>query len=299
MAVLLIAFHQPETTAQVINSLRAAAPRRLYFAVDGPRRALAGEADHVARVRDLAATVDWPCSLQTRFLTENLGPRHAVSSAIDWFFTHEESGIILEHDCVAHPSFFGFCDAMLERYRDDPRVMHVGGNYFQARPVGDASYYFSRIPHIWGWATWRRAWRYYDVDMASWRDYRDAGRLVTNIPWAWQRQKWRYVLDKVALPRARTWDYQWTFTLFRHQGLAVTPNVNLVSNIGFGPRAVHGRNPAHPFANMPRSAMPEPLVHPSAIVADDGADYVTCRQNFRFHPLKVAIRNAASAMGAI
>jgi hypothetical protein len=264
----------------------------LYFAVDGPRADVPGDETDVAQVRGLMAHVDWPCEIQTLFPGVNRGPRLAVSAAIDWFFEHEDAGIVIEHDCLADLSFFAFCDQMLERYQHDPRVMHVSGNFFQRRPVGDASYYFSRIPHIWGWATWRRAWQHYDVAMTDWPMFRDGGGLTRTIPWAWQRQKWRYILNKVSDSRARTWDYQWTYTLFRHRGLAVTPNVNLVSNVGFGPGAVHGRNPDSPFANMPVAPMAEHLVHPDTIGAADDADLFTCRNNFRFNLLDVMARNS-------
>lgn len=289
--ILLIAFNNDQTTIRVLDGLRVLAPARLYFAVDGPRRHVAGDADRVAIVRGLQARIDWPCKVETLFPQENLGPRLAVSAAITWFFEREDAGIVLEHDCLADPSFFGFCDVMLDRYRDTDRVMHVSGNFFQPHPIGHASYYFSRIPHIWGWASWRRAWRHYDVGMRDWTAYRNSGRLATHIPWFWQRQKWRYILDRVSDSRTQTWDYQWTCALFRQLGVAVTPNVNLVTNIGFGPGAVHSTNVHSPFANLPVSPMPQALVHPAPLAVSDEADLYTCRNNFRFNPLNVVIGN--------
>src|SRR4051812_40596985 len=153
--VLILAFNRPNTTARVFEALQPVKPARIFFAVDGPRPEKADDASRVAKVRELAAAVDWQSEVQTLFRPRNLGCKNAVSQAISWFFEHVEEGIIIEDDCVAHPSFFRFARELLERYRRDERVMMISAdNFQQAGRQTPYSYYFSRFLHIWGWASW-------------------------------------------------------------------------------------------------------------------------------------------------
>ncbi len=164
--VLFLIFNRPDTTTRVFEAIREARPSRLYVAADGPRADKEGEAQRCLETRKITEAVDWPCEVRRLYREENLGCKLAVSSAITWFFTHEEEGIILEDDCLPDQSFFPFCAAMLERYRDDGRIMMVLGTSLLPPGGGpDADYLFTQYFLIWGWATWRRAWEKYDIEM--------------------------------------------------------------------------------------------------------------------------------------
>ena len=161
--ILFLIFNRPETTKKVFSAIKEVQPPRLYIAADGPRSEQPDEADHCELARTIATKVDWDCEVKTLFRDQNLGIRIAVSQAIDWFFEQEPEGIILEDDCLPDQSFFWFCKELLEKYRNDTRIMHIGGTNFQfGKNRTNYSYYFSRYAHIWGWASWRRAWEYYD-----------------------------------------------------------------------------------------------------------------------------------------
>ena len=162
-AVLFIIFNRPETTKKVFSAIRAYRPERLFVAADGPRPGRPDDQEKCAAARALVQC-DWPCEVHTRCLDANAGCRDAVSGGVGWFFEQVDEGIVLEDDCLPCPDFFRFAEAALERYRGDERVMHISGVNFQVRPAGA---YFSTIPHIWGWASWRSAWRHYDVGMAD------------------------------------------------------------------------------------------------------------------------------------
>lgn len=249
--VLLLIFNRPETTQQVFNTIRAARPTQLYVAADGPRRGFTEDQDQCDQARRIATAVDWDCRLQTLFRDRNLGCGPAVSSAISWFFDGVEEGIVLEDDCVPSASFYRFCAALLDYYRDQPRVMHISGdNYQYGRRRAAASYYFSKYTHTWGWATWRRAWKHYDF---------------TLIPEA---------------DRLHVWDAQWLFSVQKAGGLAALPNANLVSNIGAGPQATHS-HAVERFLFLPAQDIEFPLVHPNRIEPDNAADRLTYYANFR------------------
>ncbi len=276
--VLLIAFNRTDTLAQVIRALTPTAPERIYVAADGPR---ASEAQRCAEVRALLTNLPWKCTVETRFLDANVGCAVAVSDAVSWFFEHEESGVILEDDCVPDATFLPFCAEVLQRHREDPQVMSVLGTRF-APPIRAqrASYTFSQIFSAWGWASWRRAWQRYELHLGDWRTKLPiAGTPFPAFPAA-SKRCWARKLDGVvegAAPDAvpyiapHTWDYQWMFAHMRHRGLCVMPKENLVSNIGMGPAATHTRKGSI-WLNLPRVPMQLPLVAPHAIEPDMVAD---------------------------
>lgn len=289
--VLFLAFNRPETTRRVFDAIRQARPAQLFIAADGPRQDRPDEIGKCAETRETVSAIDWPCDVKTLFREHNLGCRKAVSSAIDWFFDHVEEGIILEDDCLPHPDFFRFCREMLEFHRDDHRVMHISGTNFQGGiKRGNASYYFSRYAHIWGWATWRRAWRFYDVDMKSFPEFKisDAPRQV--FPIRRERKRWLEILEKVYRNDVvfRTWDFQWSYALFKENCLAVTPNVNLVSNIGFG-TGTHASNSK--YANLPYVSIEEELTHPDELIPNTEADKMVFNEAYANSNLFYKIKN--------
>jgi hypothetical protein len=280
-AVLFLVFNRPEPTARVFEAIRAARPPRLYVAADGPRASRAGESERCDLTRRVTSAVDWPCAVNTLFRTTNLGCKNAVSSAISWFFEHEQEGIILEDDCLPDPTFFRYCDELLERYRDDARIGLISGDNFQfGKTYGNASYYFSRYAHIWGWASWRRVWQHYDRDAAAWPAFRDNGGL-DRVPGLsrLEARHWRSIFDRVHANQIDTWDYQLTFATWSQQMLSVLPQRNLVSNIGFGAEATH-TSAVSKFANLPVSPLQFPLVHPPSVTACEDADKRTAAEMF-------------------
>ena len=271
--VLVLAFNRPDTTRRVLESLRAARPGEVFFAVDGPRAQRDAERKRVMEVRRLADAIDWDCRIHTLFREENLGCKLAVSQAITWFFSEVESGIILEDDCIAHPSFFRFAAELLARYEGDERISMISGDNFQGRrPRSEYSYYFSRYTHIWGWATWRRAWRLYDHQMKRWPELREAGWLSKMLGNRAAVDYWRRIFDETYGEKNSSWAYRWTFSAWTHGALTILPNVNLVSNIGFGATATHTLIRYRSGAALPVRPMEFPLKHPPACVRDEDAD---------------------------
>jgi hypothetical protein len=239
-AVLLLAFNRPETTRRVFASIRQARPARLYVAADGPRASRLGEAGLCAEVRRIVSAIDWPCRLQTLFRDENLGCKRGVSTAIDWFFSNEERGIILEDDCLPSASFFRFCEALLERFRGDPRVFSVQGNFFgNARPA-ESSYLFSKLFYMWGWASWADRWRSVRIDELDVAGVRralfDDGWLGPN---SWIRHYWLDIAELQASGRIDSWGNAVMFHCFARRLYNVTPARNLVLNVGVGPSATN------------------------------------------------------------
>jgi len=237
-AVLFLVFNRLDTTKQVFEAICQAKPPRLYIAADGARATKEGEADKVNAVRDyILSNIDWECEVKTLFREQNLGCKYAVSSAITWFFENEEMGIILEDDCLPSQSFFWFCEELLERYKDDMRIGQISGDNFQnGIKRGEADYYFSIYNHIWGWASWANRWKNYDVELDTIADSDFVNDLFAERN---TNKYWKNIFEQMKQKQIVTWDYQWTFTLWSHKQLTILPNMNLISNVGFGADATH------------------------------------------------------------
>ncbi len=277
--VLLLIFSRPDTTRRVFDTIRRARPTRLYVAADGPRPGHPTDAQRCAETRAVVQEVDWPCEVFTLFQETNLNCGLAPVTAMNWFFAHEPEGIILEDDCVPAPSFFPFCAELLARYRDEARVMHIGGNNFgseaQRPPAADEpSYHFSTQRNSWGWATWRRAWQLYDYHLTDFEGVAKSGELNDSFTGPLEK---RYRLGKMAGVRALpqppdVWDYQWEYTIARHHGLYIVPAVNLVGNIGFGHDSTHTHDSADVMGAVPARDLAFPLRHPARVAQDRRRD---------------------------
>jgi len=271
------------------------------MAADAARASREGEAEHVALVREIATDVDWPCEVLTLFREENLGCKYAVSDGITWFFEHEEQGIILEDDCLPNQSFFWFCETLLQRYAADERVAVVTGDNFQNgqhRGELGASYYFSKYNHCWGWASWRRAWQYYQGDLPFWPEWSQSDDWREKTPDTVERRYWRKIFERVRAGEIDSWAYPWTASVWYHGGLTATPNINLVSNIGFDADSTHTNDIDSPLANVATKEIGE-IRHPSEVAQDGIADrydfdhtFGGCRLRFP-HSLLLLPRRAA------
>jgi hypothetical protein len=278
--ILFVVFNRPDVTSQVFDAIRLARPPRLYIAADGPRKDRVGEAERCRAVQEIVSKVDWSCEVKKLIREKNLGCKKAVSSAIDWFFSQEPEGIILEDDCLPHPDFFTYCDELLERYRNDERVGMISGCNFQnGTKQSEDSYYFSRFYHIWGWASWARAWKNYDVNISRWPKLKKDAWLIALGFDGSEKRHWEKAFDRVYAGEIDTWDHQWTFASWLSQMLSITPAVNLVSNIGFGAEATHTTGKSI-FSNMQKDAIQFPLKHPIAVIRNSYADNFSSKNLF-------------------
>ena len=269
----MLIFNRPAETAQVFGAIRQLRPKRLLIVADGPREGVPGDAKNCADARAVIESVDWPCHLQTDYAEKNLGCRRRVSSGLDWVFSQVEEAIILEDDCLPDPSFFPYCEALLARYRDDPRVMVISGaNLFQRFHATKNSYYASRYSLVWGWASWRKKWQqHYDIDIARWPELRAQDWLKEFLR-PLEATYWGRIFDQVR-DGFDTWDYSLILACWLNDGLALHPRQNLVSNIGWNAGSTHTKDPESVLANLPRYPMSFPLRHPERLDRHEEADH--------------------------
>jgi hypothetical protein len=280
--ILFLVFNRPETTRQVFQRIKEIKPAKLFIAADGPRAGKEGEEEKTEAVRRLILDgINWPCEVKTLFRFHNLGCGNAVSTAITWFFDNVEEGVILEDDTLPDPSFFNFCKNLLEKYRNDDKVKMIGGNNFQkGKWRGDGSYYFSAYSHIWGWASWRRTWNEYDFELKELNEIKVSKILDKYFPDKKVKTHWVDVFNQLRDGKFDTWDLQLLYCILQKNGRTIIPNVNLVTNTGFGMGATHTANKNDILSDIPYTSL-DNIVHPTDLAINKDADAYTFYKFFQ------------------
>jgi GT2 family glycosyltransferase len=292
--VVLLIFNRPDTTAVVFERIAEVRPRSFFVVADGPRAGQPGDAEACAAARAVTERVGWRCEVRRDYADANLGCARRVASGLDWAFGQVEEAIILEDDCVPDPTFFPFCQELLELYRNDERIMALSGDNFQGPERRTPySYYFSAYPHCWGWATWRRAWRHFDREMRLWPEIRDGGWLAGWFGDPAAIRFWTDIFERTRAGEFDSWAFPWTLACWAQGALSILPNVNLVANIGFDNRATH-TGPLALGADTPTGAMEFPLRHPPYVLRNLVADKHSLIAHFGVTPERPFHRRALS-----
>ena len=271
----MLGYNRPDLFKKTLTRILQVNPKNLYISLDGPQLHKLNDVENCNKVRELVNSIDLPsCKLHLNFNKINLGCKDAPKSAIDWFFGEVESGIILEDDCYPSLSFFTFCEELLKKYFDEDRISHISGTNFQYGIWrGFGSYYFSQYTHIWGWATWRRAWKDFDISM---KHFETSSRFTEN------KNKLPYDLMKDVYKGSNDiWDVQWFYTNYLHRRLTIIPNINLIQNIGFGDNATHTLGKIFSYIKYtPNGDLLFPLRHQKKLQFNRCADLLISRKVF-------------------
>jgi hypothetical protein len=286
--VALLIFNRPDTTERVFAEVARARPHKFFVVADGPRPNRPQDVEKCAAARAIIERVDWECDVFKNYSDVNLGCGRRPATGISWVFEQVEEAIILEDDCVPHPTFFRFCEELLERYHANNRVMMIAGsNHWFGQRQTAYSYHFSRHMWNWGWATWRRAWQHYDIEIKRWPELRSTSWLRDILGHPSAVEYWQKIFDKAYAARGNVdyWDYQWTFMCWAQNGLCVFPNTNVISNIGLGEDATHTKKATF-VSNLPLSQIKFPLEHPPYVVQDREIDDFLARQYIEHRVVK-------------
>lgn len=282
-------FRRPDTTAKVFEAIRNIRPAKLFIGGDGPREGREDDAEKCAETREIATRVDWPCEVHTLFQEKNLGCRGAPPAAITWFFEHVTEGIIVEDDVLPSRDFFFFCEELLERYRDDTRIMGICGANLPSPRVenNEYSYFFSNWDYIWGWATWRRAWKYYDLRMEKYEKVIRGNYFHDNYTSLYEHYYWKHSFDRSHYHSESVtwWDHQWAFARRINSGLVVVPTRNMIINLGLGNESTNTHTSRWDFLKIQK--MEFPLKHPDIVMQDRLTDDEVFRMHFTTPALRM------------
>lgn len=278
--VVFFVFNRPEVTKTTFQAIEAHRPGRLYLVADGPRTGVETDVWNCQRAREIASAVTWPCEVHKLFAVENLGLKRRIETGLDWVFSREEAAIILEDDCLASKDFFSFANQMLTRFACHDNIFAITGNNFQyGRRRGTHSYYFSKYLHVWGWATWSRSWREYESGFLRWSRQKDSEQWQRIMPTKKERAYWEDILHRVKTGEISSWAYAMSAAIWARNGLVVTPQRNLVSNLGFGSEGTNTKTANHVLGNLPREPF-EVVSDPDEIIQNRRADSFVFRRVF-------------------
>jgi hypothetical protein len=257
--ILFVVFNRPDKTRQVFEQIRAIKPKYLYLSADGPRQNMDDEISKCDEVRSIVKNIDWDCDVKFLFREKNVGCSHALVSSIDWLFENEDYGIILEDDCLPDLTFFPYCSELLLKYKENKNIMMISGSNL-GFTSGDSSYFFSKYGQIWGWATWKESWKKFERQIKI-----DDEDLKFNT--RKEQRYWNNNFTKVI------WDVQWAvYSIWKNKGIAILPNVNLISNIGFGSDATNYTDENNINAEIKTNSIDFPMNHPNRIEFDTVLD---------------------------
>lgn len=271
-AILFNNFNRPESTAKVLQSIKFQKPKKLFVHCDGPRPDVPDDLPKVQAVRQLILKeVDWECDLKLLFRDENLGCGRGPASAMSWFFEQVEDGIILEDDCLPHPDFFQYCQELLDKYRYNTDIYIISGSNLNITTTNKYSYGFTKYAGIWGWATWKRTWQFFDFDFSiSENEFRQ--QVAPFLRNKYAEKYWIDILRKVNMDNNRTyWDYQLHLIMLLNRALHIRPTQNLITNIGFDEYATHTMNESSWMSNQ-KTYNILPLNHPEQIIVNKKMD---------------------------
>lgn len=272
--IVFIIFNRPEPTQIVFEAIRKQKPKTLFIIADGPRAHEPADIEKVKNTRQIVEYVDWDCDVHRLYAETNMGLKSRVSSGITQVFDVVEDAIILEDDCLPSDSFFTFCADLLERYRHNEQIMMISGDNFVERlSPKQYSYFFSIYPTIWGWATWRRAWAKYDIEMTDWQKGNAQAMIAKHIGVPKHFEHLASLFDRTLNNEFHTWDYQWAYSCLLEGGLTIIPSYNLITNIGFNADATHTNSLLSMISNLPRYELELPLQYPSHIEVHQQYDY--------------------------
>ena len=280
-SVTFIIFNRPVHTKKTFEIIRKIKPPKLFIIADGPRPNFPEDKKKCLDARNIIADIDWPCEIFKNYEDINIGPKKKISTGLNWVFQHVDQTIILEDDCLADLSFFYYCQELLNYYMDNDKIWLITGNNFQNNIWrGEGSYYFSKYPHTWGWATWKRSWKHYTDDIPFWNDWKTSSSWKKFMPDKVERIFWEKIFDQVySGSDTYAYDYAWVANIWYHKGLTAAPNVNLVSNIGHDVEASSTKTITH-LANKKIEKLPKILKHPKIMKLDLEADIYDFNYNF-------------------
>ncbi len=290
--ILITAWNRPEKVRILINSLKVLKPENLYFSCDGPRNENINELEKTNQTRKIInENIDWECNVKKNFNDTNLGCRVNMIKSINWVFESNEMAIILEDDCIPKPEFFKYCYLLLKKYEKDFEIWNINGTNLQNGNLrGNGSYYFSKYFHSWGWATWKNRWLRIDDNLDTYESFKNLHNKKQYFLNKSEEKYWLKIWDNLKYhEKPDSWAYRWLYTCISNKGLNITPNINLINNIGFDMEASNTKIRINKFRkkkNIKTFSKKGLLNHPKTKIINFQGDKYTFDNSFKISLLK-------------
>lgn len=280
--ILLTTYKRHDTTFKVLKSLKVLQSSKLYISSNHWQND--NEKDIILSLRDkIKNFIDWDCKIHIITRPQHLTAKDSISSAIDTLFQNENMGIILEDDVVPNQSFFWYCRELLLKYQDNPNIFTISGWSAldfdtKAKAMLKEDYYFSKYNHVWGWATWRRAWQLYQKEFDNFEQEFSKLKFDTKL----EKRTWYSIFSLCNQNKLDTWDHYWTYTIWKNNGLNIYPKNNMITNIGLNRSDATNTKQWSKFCEMKTYELNFPIRHPNIIKRNiflDKKNFITTTKN--------------------
>lgn len=263
--VLFIVFKNFLTMEQVFEKIKKIKPKKLYVA--SYATLFQFHDIYHKKTEEMLLQINWDCEVNTLFLYNN---ERYFRNPVSWFFSHEEEGIILNDCYLPDDSFFGYCSAMLEKYRNDDRIGHISGMNYVGEENSPSSYYFSSLVNVSSWATWRRVWQNIDFDMLSVGRFISLNSIENNPSYNKYKNDWNGIFMRYVFYRKiDDWNIPYTYHNLINNYLSIVPSVNLIEYIGSQNNVENNDNS---FVKIPAQTLTE-LHGPIFVICNHRADW--------------------------
>lgn len=249
--VLIITYARPDGLASILKTLEELGPRRVYIAIDGPKNLEIKELQIGYMEIMQTVTENKILRLEIWRRSENLGIGASIISALDWFFSKESSGIIIEDDLIISKDFLTFVETGLEYFAQDLKVLMISGSQFDFNGNYPTNLSWTNYPIIWGWGTWASKWT--EIRKLIFRKKR-----IYPLIYSANSNFFRVGALRTLNGLIDTWDIPFAFEMMREKAHCVLPPVNLVSNIGTDKLAEHTKESIYPL-HLPIQKLDEDL----------------------------------------
>ena len=278
--VVLICFNRPILTKKVFKQIKKKIikkkkkkkPSKLFIIMDGPRHKYSEDLKNIKKVKKIFREINWKCKVYKDYAKENLGLKRRVVTGLNWVFKKVDKAIILEDDCYPTDNFFTFCESMLNFYKDNKKVLAITGNNFQTAPIDNKSYYFSKYSHIWGWATWRSTWDLFNDEEKYIRKFLNSKKFKRINKIVDEQNYWKSMYYQIKRGSLKSWAFYFLINIWKKDGLTVTPNKNLIINLGINNISSSNKNDPNLKINLSKTDIKFPLTHPKIIKVNETAD---------------------------
>lgn len=270
--VVFICFNRPSLTRITFHQIRKQKPTKLFLIMDAPKLGNNSDKKKCAKVKKIISQIDWKCKVYKNFSKHNLGLKTRITSGLTWVFKKVDKAIILEDDCYPSKNFFYFCETMLRLYKNNMKISIITGNNFQRKPINKDSYYFSKYSHIWGWATWKRSWDLFDDNEKKIEKFLVSKKFKNICKTRDEQNYWISMNHQIKKGKLKSWAYYFLLSIWKNNGLTITPNFNLIKNLGFDSNLSTNQHDLNLKTSLPKNKLEAPLKHPKLIKLNERAD---------------------------
>lgn len=239
--IALFVYNRLDHTKQTVNALLGntlSSESDLYVFCDGSKGE--GWDNTVQQVRDYIHTIKGFNSVNIVESPKNKGLANSIIEGVNAVLDKHGTVIVLEDDLVTSPYFLQYMNDGLELYRDETSVASIHGySYPLNNPQELPDTFFIRGAFCWGWATWKRAWDFFEVDgsvLYKRIESNEELRYLFNFN---DTEDYMLMLEHQIKGVNNSWAIRWYASAFLENMYMLCPSRTFVKNIGMDSTGTH------------------------------------------------------------